>query len=182
PRPRLVPRARQRSRVTRANRHRLPRAHPTALKPTALRAPASPAQSCLGEQEERALRRATTAERGAKPPFGSTKRFPQLARERVDRSAGAAGELELPLALGLEAAIAQPLAPRLDRLADGIEIVGVAAQLAGASHHVGRGADEGAQCGARLDRVLPAGPGAGERRGQRLDVIEEEALGVLAHF
>src|SRR5205823_2540372 len=144
---------------------------------------------------------AVPASRRTKPMTGNTRRryvialllagwradvlpkgFAKLAREDLDGAARAAGELELPLALGLEAAVAQPLAPRLDRLADGVEVVGVAAQLAGASHHVGRGADEGAQCGARLDRVLPAGPGAGERRGQRLDVIEEEALGVLAHF
>src|SRR5262249_5356672 len=117
------------------------------------------------------------------PPFDYlAKCVAQLAREDLDGPARAAGELQLPLALGLEAPVAQPLAPGLDRLADRVQIERIAAQLAGAGHHVGRGPDEGTQRGAGLDRVLAPRPGSRERGRQRLDVVQEEALGAAAEL
>src|SRR5207249_10806088 len=113
-------------------------------------------------------------------PGTLAQRFAQLAREDLDRPARAAGELQLPLALGLEPPVAQALAPGLDGLADRVVVERVAPELARARHHVGCGPDEGAEGGARLDRVLPAGPGRGERGRERLDVVQEEALGALA--
>src|ERR1051326_5204486 len=92
----------------------------------------------------------------------------QLAREGLDGAAGAAREPVLPLALGLEAAVLQTVAPRLDRLADGVEVERVALELAGARHHVGSHPDEGAQRGAGLDRVLATRPRGGEHPRHRL--------------
>src|SRR4029453_11849909 len=62
----------------------------------------------------------------------SAERVAQLARENLDGSTRAAGELQLPLAFRLEAPVAQPLAPGLDRLADRVEIERIAPELAGA--------------------------------------------------
>src|SRR5262249_57473095 len=42
----------------------------------------------------------------------------QLAGEQLDGPSSATGELQLPLALGLEAAVTQPLRPWLDRLSN----------------------------------------------------------------
>src|SRR5207253_908565 len=89
--------------------------------------------------------------------------FARGADPDLDGPARAAGELELPLALGLEAPVAQPLAPGLDRLADRVQIERIAAQLAGASHHVGRRPYEGAERGAGLDGVLAPRPRGRER-------------------
>src|SRR2546427_1604679 len=114
------------------------------------------------------------------PPRILAERFPQLAREDLDRAARAAGKLQLPLALGLEPPIAEPLGPGLDRLADRVEVERVALELARARHDVGRGADKRPQGRARLDRVLPAGPRGGERGRERLDVVPEEALRAVA--
>src|SRR2546422_1150865 len=112
-----------------------------------------------------------------RPPRSTLFPYTTLAREALDGPARAAGELQLPLALGLEAPVAQPLAPRLDRLADRVEVEWVAAQLAGARHDVGRRPDERAKRGARLDRVLAARPRGGEGGREGLDVVQEEALG-----
>src|SRR5262245_34585568 len=78
-------------------------------------------------------------------PAASAKGVSELSAQNLDGAARAAGELELPLALGLEAAIAQALAPGLDGLADRVEIERIAPDLAGAGHHVGRHANERAQ-------------------------------------
>src|SRR5207249_5458569 len=116
--------------------------------------------------------------RGATPPPSYlAERVAQLAREDLDGPARAAGELELPLALGLEAPVAQPFAPGLDRLANRVQIERIAAELAGASHHVGCGPDEGAERGAGLDGVLATRPGGREGGRERLDVVQEEAFG-----
>src|SRR5262245_48185840 len=121
--------------------------------------------------------------RGAKPPSELlTDGVPQFASEQLDGAAGAAGELQLPLALGLEAAVAQPLCPRLDRLANGVSVEGVALELARAGHDVGCHADEGAERGTGFDRVLAAGPRRRERRRDGLDVVQEKALGALAQL
>src|SRR5436309_1557304 len=114
------------------------------------------------------------------PPRILSERFAQLAREDLDRPARAAGELQLPLALGLEPPVAEPLAPGLDRLADRVEVERVPPELACAGHDVGRGADERPERRARLDRVLPAGPRGRERGRERLDVVQEESLRALA--
>src|SRR4029434_1965189 len=58
-----------------------------------------------------------------------------------------------------------------------VEIERIAPELAGARHDVGRRPDEGAERRARLDRVLAARPRGRERGGERLDVVQEEALG-----
>src|SRR3989442_5852257 len=47
------------------------------------------------------------------PPDSLAERFPQPAREDLDRAARAAGKLQLPLALGLEPPIAEPPGPGL---------------------------------------------------------------------
>src|SRR5260370_39250868 len=99
-------------------------------------------------------------------------RLSQLAGEGFDGTAGAARELVLPLALRLEATVLQAVAPRLDRLADGVEVGRVALQLARPRHHLGRDADEGAEGGAGLDGILPSRPRGGEHPRHRLDVIE----------
>src|SRR6266480_2471421 len=114
------------------------------------------------------------------PPRSLPERVAQLAREDLDRPARAAGELQLPLALGLEPPVAEPLAPGLDRLADRVEVERVPPELACAGHDVGRGADERPERRARLDRVLPAGPRGRERGRERLDVVQEESLRALA--
>src|SRR4030095_11748220 len=69
---------------------------------------------------------------------GSTERarVRHAAREDPDGPARAAGELQLPLALGLEAPVAQPLAPGLDRLANRVEVERVRAPLARPRHSV----------------------------------------------
>src|SRR5262249_61353001 len=78
--------------------------------------------------------------KGAKPPSQYLSQcVAQLAREDLDSPARAAGELQLPLALGLEAPVAQPLGPRLDRLADRVQIERIATQLASPRHHARRG-------------------------------------------
>src|SRR3989441_3928557 len=121
------------------------------------------------------------SEGAVEAPFDSlAERFAQLAREDLDRAARAAGELQLPLALGLEPPVAEPLRPGLDRLADRVEVERVALELARARHDVGRGADKRPQGRARLDRVFPAGPRGGERGRERLDVVQEEALRAVA--
>src|SRR5437870_3065405 len=121
------------------------------------------------------------SEGAVEAPFDSlAERFAQLAREDLDRAARAAGELQLPLALGLEPPIAEALGPGLDRLAARVEVVRVALELARARHDVGRGADKRPQGRARLDRVLAAGPRGGERGRERLDVVQEEALRAVA--
>src|SRR2546425_6771590 len=114
------------------------------------------------------------------PPRILAERFAQLAREDLDRAARAAGKLQLPLALGLEPPIAEPLGPGLDRLADRVEVERVTPELARAGHDVGRRADERPERRARLDRVLSAGPRGRERRRERLDVVQEKALRPLA--
>src|SRR2546430_9303615 len=114
------------------------------------------------------------------PPRSLPERVAQLAREDLDRPARAAGELQLPLALGLEPPVAEPLAPGLDRLADRVEVERVPPELACAGHDVGRRADERPERRARLDRVLPAGPRGRKRGRERLDVVQEEALRPLA--
>src|SRR5256886_14613398 len=121
------------------------------------------------------------SEGGVEASFDSlAERFPQLAREDLDRAARAAGELQLPLALGLEPPIAEPLGAGLDRLADRVEVERVALELARARHDVGRGADKRPQGRAVLDRVCPPGPRGGERGRERLDVVQEEALRAVA--
>src|SRR5262249_57527128 len=87
------------------------------------------------------------------------------------------GEVQVPLGLRREAPVAQPLAPGLDGLTDGVEIERIAPELAGARHDVGRRPDEVAERRAGLDRVLAARPRRRERGGERLDVVQEEALG-----
>src|SRR5438046_6746760 len=114
------------------------------------------------------------------PPRILSERFAQLAREDLDRAARAAGELQLPLALGLEPTVAEPLGPGLDRLADRVEVERVTPELARAGHDVGRRAAERPERRARLARVLPAGPRGRERGRERLDVVQEEALRPLA--
>src|SRR2546428_5957951 len=109
-----------------------------------------------------------------------SERFAQLAREDLDRAARAAGELQLPLALGLEPPVAEPFGPRPDGFPDRVEVERVALELARARHDVGRGADKRPQGRARLDRVFPAGPRGGERGRERLDVVQEEALRAVA--
>src|SRR6266566_5493007 len=106
----------------------------------------------------------------------------QLAGEQLDGAARATGELQLPLALGLEPTVTQPLCPRLDRVADGVSLEGIAAHLLGPRHHVGHDADEPAQRGPGLDRVLAARPRIGEGIGDRLHVVQEEALGPLTQL
>ena len=64
--------------------------------------------------------------RGLEPRLGP-ERLAQLAGQGLHGAAGAARELGLPLALGLEAAVAQAVAPGLDRVADGVEVEGVPA-------------------------------------------------------
>ena len=78
----------------------------------------------LGEGgEEHAVTACDDRRKGGGAPLRVlAERVAQLAGEGLDGAAGAAGELQLPLALGLEAAVAQPLAPGLDRLADGVEV------------------------------------------------------------
>src|SRR5256886_1009522 len=71
-------------------------------------------------------------------PRSLPERVAQLACEDLDRPARAAGELQLPLALGLEPPVAEPLAPGLDRLADRVEVERVPPELARARHDVGR--------------------------------------------
>src|SRR5437867_2060081 len=104
----------------------------------------------------------------------------QFAREHFHRAARAAGELQLPLTFGLEAPIAQPLAPRLDGFADAIEIERLALELLGTRHHVRRGADDRAQRGARLDRVLAPCPCRGAGGRECVSLIQVIADGVLA--
>src|SRR5205814_756642 len=120
--------------------------------------------------------------KGTKSPSALPQSVAEFAREDFDGAARAAGELQLPLALGFETAVAQALAPGLDRLANRIEIEGIAPQVAGARHHVRRDADERAERRTRLDRILSAHPRLWERGRQRLHVIEEEALGAVADF
>src|SRR5438128_11356845 len=79
---------------------------------------------------------------------------PQLPRQRFHGAARAALQLVLPLRLGLEAPVTEPLAPGLDRLANRVVVEGVTLQLARAGHHVRGHPDEGAESRARLDRVL----------------------------
>src|SRR2546422_1967697 len=67
-----------------------------------------------------------------RPPRSTLFPYTTLFRSDLDGPARAAGELQLPLALGLETPVAQPLAPGLDCLADRVEVEWVAAQLAGA--------------------------------------------------
>src|SRR3989449_10901680 len=112
-----------------------------------------------------------------RPPRSTLFPYTTLFRSDLDGPARAAGELQLPLALGLEAPVAQPLAPGLDRLANRVEVERIAAQLAGARHHVGRRPDERAERGAGLDRVLAAGPRGREGGREGLDGVQEEALG-----
>src|SRR5262245_25971731 len=132
----------------------------------------------------RAARRRSRSSKSTSP--GATERQRRLAQgvaelacEHLDGAARAARKLELPLALGLEAAVAEAFPPRLDRLADAVEIEGLALELLGPRHHVGRGADERAEGGPGLDRVLAPRPRRRKGRGEGFHVVQEEALGVL---
>src|SRR5947207_15222681 len=97
---------------------------------------------------------------GGTGPRSPAQRGAQLARQQLDRAARAAGLLLAPLALGLEAAVADQEPPRLDRLADGVRVERVAAAVADGLQHVGHHAQEGAERYAGLDTVLAAHPGA----------------------
>src|SRR5207249_894784 len=83
-------------------------------------------------------------------------------------SAGAVGQLVLPAAVGLGPRVLEAVGPGLHRLADRVEIVGFALEVARAGDHVGGDPDEGAERGAGLDRVFPPGPRGGEDAGHRL--------------
>src|SRR5437870_12104810 len=109
-------------------------------------------------------------------PRSPAQRGAQLARQQLDRAARAAGLLLAPLALGLEAAVADQEPPRFDRLADGVRVERVAAPVADGLQHVGHHAQEGAERYAGLDTVLAAHPGAREDGRDLLEVVEEEAL------
>src|SRR5438874_2896856 len=110
------------------------------------------------------------------PPRSPAQRGAQLARQQLDRAARAAGLLLAPLALGLEAAVADQEPPRFDRLPDGVRVERVAAAVADGLQHVGHHAQEGAQRHAGLDAVLAAHPGAREDSRDLLEVVQEEAL------
>src|SRR6266478_5963368 len=89
-------------------------------------------------------------------PRSAAQRGAQLARQQLDRAARAAGLLLAPLALGLEAAVADQEPPRFDRLPDGVRVERVATAVADGLQHVGHHAREGGR--------------------DLLEVVQEEAL------
>src|SRR5881397_3536748 len=109
-------------------------------------------------------------------PRSAAQRGAQLTRQQLDRAARAAGLLLAPLALGLEAAVADQEPPRFDRLPDGVRVERVATAVADGLQHVGHHAQEGAERHAGLDAVLAAHPGAREDGRDLLEVVEKEAL------
>src|SRR5438128_186977 len=129
----------------------------------------------------RLLARAPGTGQGATGPQGAGRRAAvtrgaQLARQQLDRATRAAGLLLPPLALGLEAAVADQEPPRLDRLPDRVRVERIATAVADGLQHVGHHAQEGAQRHAGLDAVLAAHPGAREDGRDLLEVVQEEAL------
>src|SRR5438093_7676874 len=109
-------------------------------------------------------------------PRSPAQRGAELARQQLDGAARAAGLLLAPLALGLEAAVADQEPPRLYRLPDGVRVEGVSTAGADRLQHAGHHAQEGAQRHAGLDAVLAAHPGAREDGRDLLEVVQEEAL------
>ena len=61
-------------------------------------------------------------------------------------------------------------------------VVGVALELPGPRHDIGRHPDEGPERRAGLDGVLPPRPRGREHPRHRLHVVQEEALGVLSEL
>src|SRR5262249_19714924 len=104
----------------------------------------------------------------------------ELACEELDRAARAAGELGAPLAVGVEARVADELAPGSDDARDGARVGRVARLVAYGAQHVGDDAEEGAQRHGGLDAVLPADPRFREHGRNLLEVVQEEARRELA--
>src|SRR4029077_17897947 len=113
-------------------------------------------------------------------PVASAERAAQLASQDVDRAARAARLLLPPLALGLEALVADQLTPGRDRARDGVRVQHVVAGLSNGLQDRRHNREERAQRRRRLDAVLPAHPGAREDPRDLLEVVEEEARGGLA--
>src|SRR5262245_364726 len=112
--------------------------------------------------------------RGAATGSGA-QRAPQLARQHVDGAACAAGQLLPPLALGLEALVADQLSPRRDGARDGVRVEHVVAGGADRGQHRGHHRQEGAQRRRRPDAVLAPHPRAREHARDLLEVVQEEA-------
>src|SRR6185369_4627779 len=83
-------------------------------------------------------------------------------------------KLLAPLPLGLEARVANRLAPRRDDLADGGGVRRVAPVRLDRGEHVGNDAQERAERHAGLDAVLPALPRGLETALDLLEVVQEE--------
>src|SRR4051794_4353363 len=93
-----------------------------------------------------------------RPPPSATEGGAQLAGQLIDGAARPAGELLAPLTFGLEAAVADRLAPGRDHLANGVRIRGIAAIRFDRGDDVGDDPQERAQRHARPDAVLAAVP------------------------
>src|SRR5438552_2065540 len=111
--------------------------------------------------------------------WSATEGGAQLAGKLIDGAAGAAGELLAPLPFGLEAAVADRLAPGRDHLADGVGVGGVAAVRLDRGDDVGDDAQKRAQRHAGADAVLATVPRLVEDALDLLEVVQEEAFRVV---
>src|SRR6266404_3660479 len=109
----------------------------------------------------------------------SPERGAELPSQLIDGAARPTREFLAPLALGLEAAVADRLAPGGDHLANGVRVSRITAVGFDRGDDVGDDAQERAQRHAGTDAVLAAVPGLVEDALDLLEVVEEEALRVV---